>query len=90
VGPWGIADGQADVHAQKDAQKQLAALQPAGNALRMVRGRGGGRRVWHWVYNSRGRRSRARGQRRRCHFRRLRHSVFAMAAGAWGRVHELA
>jgi hypothetical protein len=32
-GPWRVTDGQADVHAQHDAQKQFGPLKPSRNAL---------------------------------------------------------
>jgi hypothetical protein len=32
-GPWRVTDGQADVHAQHDAQKQFGPLKPSWNTL---------------------------------------------------------
>lgn len=33
VRPGRVADGEADIHAQHDAQKQLDALKPAGHMM---------------------------------------------------------
>jgi len=77
--PRSIAHGDADIHAQKNAEEQFAALQPAWDALRIMPGDGLWRRgrIRHRVGNGRRRRSRARSQGRRCHFR-LMHSVYLL------------
>jgi hypothetical protein len=76
VRPRSIAHRQSDIHAEEHAQEQFSAFQPVRDALWCVAGDGRGRGgIWHRVSDGRRRRSRARSQGRRSHFRLLGHSL---------------